>query len=689
VPKPEQIHFHSLGDKLAAALFVPADGHPSPALILCHGAGEFKENYFELADFLAARGVAALAVDMHGHGASGGDRFFIKMEEWVPDISAAVDYLITRPEIDGARIGAFGLSSGGTAVLEAAILDSRLKSLVALDATVRNSLPFGLTAFLKVMVWIGAFKKNVTGKDWRVPLAKLSKANLASDPEIQQKLLADPRALEAFMAFPFPSGSEAFFVDTIERAAKIRVPTRIIWGEDDHLDPPETARLLYGRMTCTRELHIVAGNGHVGHLDRNKAKVFELTLDWARRMTAEPAVNGQSKLPRTIEGDAARAMGMKEKWELLSPILTRHGRESLAYPTLQSGLEYFMDEHGYIAYLTVQHPVFARQPKPIVFSDPVCAVEDYPAMLTNFLAVHPRAVFGCISEACATVLRGMKFKVNCLGYEIELPVQTYNTAGNWKDLDMIKRARNEAKREKIVIREETIENVNQAELAELSKKWLGGKKVSEREIWLYARRPVMTAEPGVRKFVAYDRDGHVAGFAFYDPMYRDGKVFGYAANILRCDEQRFGRLITAIHMEAVDKFKPEGVETLNLCLAPFVGLDRGKYNDDHGVRAFLDLSAKYGNTIYNFEGLAFHKSKYRGSENFLYLASRSAMPTNDLYLAFRSAGITESYFETVGRLLQGIMAARKAKKPAPTATPASPAAPVPAPAPTRTPNSNP
>lgn len=641
-------------------LFIPEAGSPWPVLIVCHGAGEFKENYFELCEFLAARGVASLALDMHGHGASGGEKYYVQMRQWAPDISAAIDWLLTRPEIDPHRIGAFGLSSGGTAILEAALVDSRLQALIALDATVRNSLNWSLTAFLKALVWLGAIKRKLTGRDWRVPLAKLSKAHLASDPEVQAKLLADPRALEAFLAFPFPSGAEAFFVDTIKRVAHIKAPTLILWGEEDKLDPPETARRLYAALTCKRELHIIPGNGHVGHLDRNKAKVFALTAEWALKMPGTAATaSAHGHFPRTIEGDAAKTFDQQAKWELLSPSLTRHGRESLSYPTLQSGLEYFIDEHGYIAYITVQHPVFARQPKQIAFADPVCAVEDYPAILRNFLAVHPQAVFGCISEACATVLRGMKFKVNCLGYEVELPVQTYNTKGNWKELDMIKRARNEARREGISIREEDIEKVNPAELAELTRKWLGGKKVNEREIWLYARRPIMTAEPGVRKFVAYDREGHVAGYAFYDPMYRDGKVFGYAANILRCDEQRFGRLITAIHMEAMDKFKPEGVERLNLCLAPFVGLDRGKFNDDRGVKIFFAWSAKYGNSIYNFDGLSFHKSKYRGSENFLYLASRSAWPTNDLYLAFRSAGITQSYFDILGRLFAGIISSKK------------------------------
>ena len=78
------------------------------------------------------------------------------------------------------------------------------------------------------------------------------------------------------------------------------------------------------------------------------------------------------------------------------------------------------------------------------------------------------------------------FKVNCIGFEPEIPIQTYNTKGNWKELDLIKRARNEVKREGIVIREDNIETLNKYDLASLSAKWIGTKKVNDREIWIYA-----------------------------------------------------------------------------------------------------------------------------------------------------------------------------------------------------------
>jgi lysylphosphatidylglycerol synthetase-like protein (DUF2156 family) len=368
------------------------------------------------------------------------------------------------------------------------------------------------------------------------------------------------------------------------------------------------------------------------------------------------------KTPKIVDGAEAKAFGQKEKWEMLSPFLRQHGREALAYPTLQAGMEYFVDDCGYIAYVTAQHPVFAHKPKPITFSDPVCAPQDFPEIIGRFLTTYPHAVFACVSETCAEVLRGMNFKVNCIGYEVELPIQTYNTKGNWKELDLIKRSRNEAKREGITIREENIENVNREQLDAVSNKWIGTKKVSDREIWLYARRPVLETEPDVRKFVAYDRDGRAVGFVFYDPMYRAGEIFGYAANISRSDEQRFGRLATAIHMEAMEKFKAEGKQTLNLCLAPFVKLNAGKFNDDWGAKKFFELTAKFGNDIYNFTGLAFHKSKYRGGEKFLYFASRSLWPSNDIYLAFLSADITRSYFNALGHLLWGMATFWKGRK---------------------------
>ena len=162
---------------------------------------------------------------------------------------------------------------------------------------------------------------------------------------------------------------------------------------------------------------------------------------------------------------------------------------------------------------------------------------------------------------------------------------------------------------------------------------------------------------GRRVRVAVNRAGRIRRnrVAFGASCGGDGQVVGYAANVLRCDEQRFNKLIPAIHMTAIERFRPEGAEALNLALAPFVNLDQGRFNDDRISRVFFRLSERYGNSIYNFRGLSFHKSKYRGQKKYLYYASNRWMPSVDIYLAFRAADITQSYFTTVGRVMWGMV----------------------------------
>ena len=76
-----------------------------------------------------------------------------------------------------------------------------------------------------------------------------------------------------------------------------------------------------------------------------------------------------------------------------------------------------------------------------------------------------------------------------------------------------------------------------------------------------------------------------------------------------------------------------------------------------GAKLFFKLSARFGNSIYNFKGLSFHKSKYRGVERPLYFASNSFLPSSDIYLAFASAGLADGCLATFGKLMRGMLAA--------------------------------
>jgi len=279
------MEFLSLGHPIAGVLFLPGEAPGKfPALAVSHGYMDFKENYFELCEYLASRGIASLAMDMHGHGESGGERYHIHLDEWVADIRAALDALQAHASIDGGRMGAFGLSSGGTAVVESALVDKRIRALITLDATVRPILGFSERLGVGVLAALGRLKRSVTGRDLRVSMVHaFRKVEAAHDPRVNAWWNTNPRVLEMWSSCPFPGSEASAVVDTISRVHGITAPTLVLHGAQDRIDSPETARMLFGALKCPKELHIIEGNGHLGHLDANKQAVMDLTAGWALR----------------------------------------------------------------------------------------------------------------------------------------------------------------------------------------------------------------------------------------------------------------------------------------------------------------------------------------------------------------------------------------------------------------------
>ena len=271
-------------EKTASVLFRRdnAEKTSGPGLVICHGAFEYKKNFFDLAAYLAEHGISALVMDMPGHGESTGEQYHIDMDLWVRAIRTAVDWLEKDPEIDGNRIGAFGFSSGGTAVLEAALVDHRIKALITLDATVRNYLGFWDTLVFKLLINVGKIKRKITGRDLRLNiLFELNKARVTHDPAVNQAVISDAALVAAYSHFPLPGAAATAFVDTIKRIHKIAAPTLVLHGEEDRVDPPDTARVIFNTLTCEKAIEFIPQSGHCGHLDTHKETIMQLTADWA------------------------------------------------------------------------------------------------------------------------------------------------------------------------------------------------------------------------------------------------------------------------------------------------------------------------------------------------------------------------------------------------------------------------
>jgi len=108
------------------------------AVALLHGSGSTRASVLDQAIVLNRHGFGVVLFDARGHGRSGGRAMDFG---WYgdPDVTAAVTFLATQPDVDPTRIGAVGLSMGGEEAIGAAASDHRIRAVVAEGATARTA----------------------------------------------------------------------------------------------------------------------------------------------------------------------------------------------------------------------------------------------------------------------------------------------------------------------------------------------------------------------------------------------------------------------------------------------------------------------------------------------------------------------------------------------------------------------
>lgn len=131
----EKVTFHNrYGITLAADLYKPKGAvGPLPAVAVSGPYGAVKEQVSGLyAQTLAEAGFLTIAFDPSFYGESGGTpRFLTSPEISTDDFSAAIDYLLTRADVDGEKTGILGVCGWGGFALNAAAADPRIRATVA------------------------------------------------------------------------------------------------------------------------------------------------------------------------------------------------------------------------------------------------------------------------------------------------------------------------------------------------------------------------------------------------------------------------------------------------------------------------------------------------------------------------------------------------------------------------------
>ncbi|MCC7366971.1 MAG: alpha/beta fold hydrolase [Chloroflexi bacterium] len=243
-------------------------GHSDLGVVLIHGFTGAPAEMRPVGEYLAQHGVASVGVRLRGHGTHPNDMLGCSYGDWVADVEAVVDDLLTRCE----RVVLVGLSMGGTLALNVAARhadDPRIAGVVPICAPlVLDDWRLGLVKYVaRVVRWQGwglPDIKDRAGWDRHVGYRRFRLTALA-------ELIALMRETRALL-----SG--------------VRQPLLVLQATDDHVVPPRNAQLIHdGVSSADRGVMLLDNCYHVVTVDHAADRVSAATLQFVERLAGRPA----------------------------------------------------------------------------------------------------------------------------------------------------------------------------------------------------------------------------------------------------------------------------------------------------------------------------------------------------------------------------------------------------------------
>src|SRR6267142_3381406 len=283
-----------------------------------------------------------------------------------------------------------------------------------------------------------------------------------------------------------------------------------------------------------------------------------------------------------------------------------HGSNSTSYVLLEGSKRYFTSTRvgGFIGYQMKAGVL-------VIGGDPVCAVADAPALLTDFLA----AADGCavcayqVTPEFLDAFRQAGFGDVQIGNEAVFNLEKFSLAGG--QMELVRAATNKARREGILIIEHHPfapgADVLNAELRVVSDEWLRNK--NNREMGFLLGGLGLECVTAKRYFIARSEggSGRVEGFIVCEPIY--GRR-GYYLDVTRRRMDAVRGTMELLTSEIFRTLHSEGYAMASMGLAPLANMDDPDLKRHPRLTRLMRFAYERVENSYDFKHLYRYKAKY-------------------------------------------------------------------------------
>jgi acylglycerol lipase len=273
-------------DGLELALYRWRVEEPRAVCLLVHGYAGHAGRYRALTEALTGLGVETFAIDLRGHGRSGGTRADVRdFGDYVADVASVREYVAA--ERPGLMACVFGHSMGGTVALRFALeRPEALNALVLSAPFLRPSVP--PPGWLLTVA--GMLARTVPG----LPVQPLDAHVLSRDASVVAAYRSDPLVYTGRVKARMGNFLVSEGPPLVGRAGELQMPVLILHGAADALADPRASEELAAALPPDRvSLKLYPGSFHEILNDLDVERVLADIVGWlSSRLAVSPAARG-------------------------------------------------------------------------------------------------------------------------------------------------------------------------------------------------------------------------------------------------------------------------------------------------------------------------------------------------------------------------------------------------------------